>query len=388
MASLQYLSQELRSGSFRFDPYTRFEIRDPKTRTIRAPSFRDRIVHHAILSVTGPVFESGAIAASYACRKGRGQHRALRHASVAVSAHSAFLKLDVSKYYDSIDHSRMRARLRRRFREERLLALWDRLLESYEASSGAGLPIGALTSQYLGNFFLDAFDHWAQRQSGVRAYMRYMDDMLFFGEIAELARVRRRACDELATMGLEIRHGGVLNHCDEGVPWLGFTLRPGSQSRQAVRLLPGRSKLNRLGRKRLRRRLRRIEQDYSKGRLGEAELQSRATSLLAHARWASDLAWRRRLVRCLPLGEAQEPAQPRDARGFVEPLGEELPSGDAQQEQAEASQPQSGLSGLSAPRHGGDPTPPDVAPSRALLAEASGDETDADAPVGAEIQRS
>jgi len=62
----------LRNGSFRFDGYQTFKIRDPKSRTIHAPSFRDRVVHHAVIAVAGPVFERGATDRSHACRKGRG----------------------------------------------------------------------------------------------------------------------------------------------------------------------------------------------------------------------------------------------------------------------------------------------------------------------------
>jgi len=161
------LGRELRAQTFRFSEYRCFRIRDPKTRTIHAPPFRDRVTHHAIVSVTASVFERGAIEHSYACRPARGQHAALRRVRRWMRPEDRFLKIDLARYYDSVDHERLRVRLARRFRERRLLALFDRLLDSYATDSGKGLPIGALTSQYLGNFFLDPIDHWIGQELGV-----------------------------------------------------------------------------------------------------------------------------------------------------------------------------------------------------------------------------
>ena len=71
---------DLRSGTYTFSSYGQFQIRDPKTRVIHAPAFRDRVLHHAIIAITGPVFEKGALEHSFACRAGKGQHAALRQA--------------------------------------------------------------------------------------------------------------------------------------------------------------------------------------------------------------------------------------------------------------------------------------------------------------------
>lgn len=334
----------LREGRFAFDGYTSFEIRDPKTRLIRAPSFRDRVVHHAIMGAAGPVLERGAVGTSCACRLGLGQHAALDHAARWVRHAEGFVKLDVSRYYDSIGHELLRLLLRRRFREARLLDLFDRLLDSYAASPGRGLPIGALTSQYLGNLFLDPFDHWVLEHAGRPGYVRYMDDMLVFGDLAGLREFRRRAVERLALMGLEVKHGGVLNRCALGVPWLGFTL------------YPDRTRLDARGRRRLRRRLGASERLHLRGELSEADLQARATALFAHARQADDLGWRRVVLGFSPLsrlGEAPERPEPGGPRRLLEQRAQELPLRVPQQEEAHEPQQEPGLPGLPAPRHGG-----------------------------------
>lgn len=315
------LVQQIGDGSFQFGAYCDFSIRDPKTRVIHAPSFRDRVVHHALIAVAGPVFERGAIPHSYACRKGRGQHAALTVARRWTATSDWFLKIDVRKYYDSINLDLLRKLLARRFRETRLLILWDRLLESYSHSPSHGLPIGALTSQYLGNFFLDPVDHCVLESLRLPRYLRYMDDLLFFGSRSELEAARLRIIDVLGERGLAAKNGGILNRCDLGVPYLGFVI------------YPNRVRLNRLGRRRLRRRASELERGWLSGRYTERELQSRGEALYAHAQFGDDVAWRRIVGRFSKIWEGQD-HEPCAAGRLLEQHGQELSVRVSQQEEA------------------------------------------------------
>jgi RNA-directed DNA polymerase len=258
---------------------------------------------------------------SYACRLGRGQHAALRRARGWTQRDGWFLKLDVAKFYDTVDHDVLRSALARRFRERRLLALFDQLLASYATVPGKGIPIGALTSQYLGNFYLDPFDHWVNQAFRMHRYLRYMDDMLFFGSRDELCALRRDAAAVLEWLGLAVKCGGILNRCEVGVPFLGFVL------------YPNRTRVNRQGRKRLRRRTKEIERAWEEGAIGDIELQSRVASLFAHARFGDDVAWRRMATGFSRIWERQEPG-PHSAGRLVGQHHEELPLGVSQQEQA------------------------------------------------------
>ncbi len=299
----------LQNGTFRFSPYRVFPIRDPKSRTIHAPTFRDRVVHHLIIAATGPVFERGAIQHSYACRAGYGQHAALTQAAQWTRNNEWYLKLDVSKYYDSIPHSLLRTQLARRFRERRVLWIFDRLLDSYSQLPGKGLPIGALTSQYLGNFYLDEFDRWVKQSKRVGRYLRYMDDMVLWGDYELLHVVKQEAPKVFGYLGLSIKRGGELNRCGQGVPFLGFVL------------YPNRTRLNRSGRRRLRRKWKDVERAFESGKIDDLELQSRTKSLFAHAEFGNDVGWRREVIRFSRLRESQEPAT-RAARRVVEQHGE------------------------------------------------------------------
>lgn len=154
-------------------------------------------------------FEKGAIAHSYACRAGKGQHAAVTRVRHWARRGDAFLKVDVVKYYDSIPHDGLRLALARRFRERRVLALFDRLLASHEHRPGHGLPIGALTSQYLGNFYLEPVDHWVHQGLRIPRYARYMDDLLLITDPARLHEARAALIARLADLCLEAKHGGA-----------------------------------------------------------------------------------------------------------------------------------------------------------------------------------
>jgi hypothetical protein len=283
---LNQISQGLSNSNYPFQPYHSFEVRDTKSRTIRAPAFQDRVVHHAIIHVVGPVFERGAIDHSYACRTGRGQHKALRQAADWTRRTSWYGKIDIHKYYDSVDHQLLFDRLSRRFREKRLLNLFADLLSSWQSIPGKGLPIGALTSQYLGNFYLDAFDI-SMRSSGLcHRYVRYMDDIIIWSDEKQLPAIRSLAERSATELKLTIKHGGEWNRCQFGVPFLGFII------------YPDRIRLGRQGRRRLRGKFATIRRQFDTGKLSEDDFQRRCTSLFAHAKFGDDVAWRRAVLSC------------------------------------------------------------------------------------------
>jgi RNA-directed DNA polymerase len=281
---LRDVALSIRDGSFTFGPYRSFSVRDTKTRQIKAPTFRDRVVHHAIIRVAGPIFEQGAISDSYACRTGRGQHLALKRAAAFTRRNPWYGKIDIRRFYDRVDHQIVRQRLRCRFREARLLGLFDRLIDSYCVEPGMGIPIGALTSQYLGNFYLDAMDSRLKASGLCRHYVRYMDDTVIWGDESTLRQIRPLVFEAVAAIRLDIKHGGEWNRCSRGVPFVGFVV------------YPNRVRLGREARKRLRRQWNRLRKRFDDGLLSEAEYQNRSTALFAHARHADDVAWRRSLL--------------------------------------------------------------------------------------------
>ena len=201
MSNLVVLQDELLGGSYKPLPYRDRIIREPKIRHIQAPDFRDRIVHHAIHSVLNQFYERHFISDSYACRPGRGTHKATQKIQSFLCGSPVPLyacKLDISKYYASINHSRLKQLLADKIDDLKLLALMSVIIDSansgtehdylfatdsYFHTKGArGIPIGNLTSQLFANIYLHHADMYAKQQLKIRHYVRYMDDILIFHE--------------------------------------------------------------------------------------------------------------------------------------------------------------------------------------------------------------
>lgn len=189
------LQTELSDDSYRPGGYRLFQIYDRKPRLIAAAPFRDRVVHHAVMGVIEPTLDRRFIHDSYACRVGKGVHAAVRRYRQWAGTHAYVLKLDISRYFPSIDHGLLKTKLRQRIKDGGVLNLLERLIDSAPSGSaspiaapgddlvdlmqrGRGLPIGNLTSQFFDNLYLDDLDHYLKQACGVRAYLRYVDDLV------------------------------------------------------------------------------------------------------------------------------------------------------------------------------------------------------------------
>jgi len=122
-SNLLRLQAELSSRTYQPGAYRSFHIHEPKRRLISAAPFRDRVVHHALCNVTGPLLERGFIEDSYANRLGKGTHRALDRCTYFMRRHRYVLPCDVRRFFPSIDHEIMRRRIARRIADEDVLWL-------------------------------------------------------------------------------------------------------------------------------------------------------------------------------------------------------------------------------------------------------------------------
>lgn len=177
VANLKELHQILVDRQYKTSEYITFTIFEPKERLIyRLPYFPDRIVHHAIMNVLEPIFVKMFTSDTYNCIKGKGIHAAVRKLKDALKEKDQTLfclKLDIKKFYPSIDHDILKELLLRKFKDPDLLQLLFEIIDSAD-----GLPIGNYLSQYLANFYLCVFDHWVKESLKVKYYFRYADDMV------------------------------------------------------------------------------------------------------------------------------------------------------------------------------------------------------------------
>lgn len=326
--NLREISFALRAEQPRFGNYHFFQIYDPKERTICAASVRERVIHHAVIQVCGEWMERSLTADCFACRKGYGQFKALDRAQQYLRTTPWFLKMDVRKYFDSVRHDVLLGILVRKFKDRRLLALFEELLDSYHTEPGCGLPIGNLSSQYFANLYLDGFDHFAREQCKLPGYVRYMDDMLAFGERDQLRQFREQAQQWLnAERGLVLKQeGGYLNRCQHGVEFLGFRAR-GNQLR-----------LNRRSMRRFITKLKNYDNALNSGAMSEDAYQQRSTALFSFVCHADTLALRRKI-----LGAGQR-LQPGETGRLLEQQRDQLHRLEPQQQQPDEPQQQQRLS--------------------------------------------
>jgi hypothetical protein len=196
------IGDELRAGTYPFGPYHTFTITEPKPRLISAAPYRDRVVHHALCNVLEPIYERSFISDSYACRKNKGTHAAVRRCHEFAGRFPWVLKCDIRKFFPSIDHAILKAQLARKIKDRRVLDLAGRIIDHsneqdevneffpgddlftpFERRRGlpgqwgeppAGSPqspswIGNQTSQFFGNVYLDALDHFVKDRLRVHA---------------------------------------------------------------------------------------------------------------------------------------------------------------------------------------------------------------------------
>lgn len=267
---LEALRRSILAGSPPVGRFTAFTIWEPKERRIHAPSFGERVLHHALVGPCEADFERWLVDESFACRRGRGREAALGWAEARARRHRWFLKLDVAKYFDSVPHEGLLCEIARRFRDRRVVALWSHILASYSTAPGRGLPIGALTSQHLANFYLVPLDRLVKQDLRLPGYARYMDDMALWADDQEtLLRAKARVEAWLASAGLRLNRKWHLQPVAHGMDFLGYRVRPGG------------STLARASRRRFVRRSLGVDRAVATGSLDEATAQRRVLALAA-----------------------------------------------------------------------------------------------------------
>ncbi|MBQ8125452.1 MAG: group II intron reverse transcriptase domain-containing protein [Kiritimatiellae bacterium] len=270
----------LLEGIWQPGEYNQFVVFEPKPRVISCCPVKDRVVHHAFCNVCSPLMERRFIEQSYACRKGKGSHQALRRVRTLARRHAYFLKIDIRHYFESIDHDILLGILRGMFREREVIRLLETIVRKpipNIAPTGRGLPIGNLTSQWFANLYLDGLDHYAVEALGLgRRYLRYMDDMLVFVDSKEEAW--RLYGDLRAWLDnnrkLELKEAATLvSPVSEGVPYLGFRVWSGYWRMSHRRL------------RRTQRSLKRHYYTYAGGLCDGQKLQNVVRAMEGTARW-------------------------------------------------------------------------------------------------------
>lgn len=194
--NLNVLQEQLRDKTYYPTKLKKFVIRDPKTRTIHSSIFRDRIVHHAIINIIQPIYEKIFIYDSFASRKNKGTHIAVKRFEYFVNKVSSngrkvenphtnnsikgyVLKADIKHYFNTIDHKIMINILKKNIKDGDFIELIRIVLYNFEGRiKGKGLPLGNYTSQFLANVYLNNLDYFVKHRLKAKYYIRYVDDFV------------------------------------------------------------------------------------------------------------------------------------------------------------------------------------------------------------------
>lgn len=294
------IQRELKNQSWQPGGYRAFWIKEPKPRLISAATIRDRVVHHALIQVIEPVFERQFIHHSYACRKGRGTHKARAHFYEQAKKNSFVLKMDIRKFFPSIDHEVLKATIEQSIKDKEVLALCATIIDNANAQENVvdffpgdslltpaerrkGIPIGNLTSQFFANVYLNQLDHYTTSKLGCHGYLRYVDDFCCFGNTkAELQQKRSDIVEKLSSLRLKLNdRKSRIRQLKEGIEFLGFCY------------FPDRIRLSSRNVRSQRRKLKKLQAGYASGDYAWADVRASLEAWNNHACGAD--SWRLRV---------------------------------------------------------------------------------------------
>ncbi len=328
--NLLRMQEHLLTGHVDVGHYHSFTIFEPKERHIFASCFNERVLHHALMNICHQFFDKHLIYDTYATRIGKGTYAALDRAHSMMPHYRYVAKLDVRKYFDSIEQTILKLQLRHLFKDPLLLSTFDKIIDTYWSSRpGLGVPIGNLTSQYFANHYLSDYDHYIKEQLKTPVYIRYMDDMLLFGDNkSRLKKQVEMARDYLSSkLSLELKPPQIVS-TGQGVSFLGY------------RLQGHRIGLNSRSRNRFNRMMTEYSHKLESGIWTQEDYRSHMVPLMAFTQHAYTKKYRLSKLKKQAVG-----LEPRESWRQLEQQRQELPCVESQQQHSVEPQQQPRLSG-------------------------------------------
>lgn len=265
---LSRMSEELKNRTYQMKGYYHFNIHEPKERQVFAAYYPDRVLLHCVCDqVIAPLLGPRLIYDNAACQKGKGPHFAQERFSGFLREYyrrhgpdGYILKCDISQYFASIDHQVLKRQLAGVVRDADVRELIFQYIDSYETAGrpGRGLPLGNQSSQWYAIYYLDPLDRLVKEQLQVRYYIRYMDDCLLLHHSKEFLSgcfVQMKGLLE-ERLHLSLNSKSQIHPLRKGIEFLGWKFYL-SETGKVVRRLKRQSK------RRMRRRLSRLEREYA-----------------------------------------------------------------------------------------------------------------------------
>ena len=177
--------------------YNLFMIYEPKERLILSLNLKDKIINHMVGYILFDVLEKSLIDSNVAVRVNKGTSYGIKLVKKYIKKlnyNYYCLKIDIKKCFYSINHNILKDLLNKKIKDKLFLDILYKIIDSSDEDyileyakkhnislkKGYGLPIGNLTSQILGIFYLNKIDHYIKEELKIKYYIRYMDDMVLF----------------------------------------------------------------------------------------------------------------------------------------------------------------------------------------------------------------
>lgn len=282
--NLTTLSDALKNGTYKMQDYYSFAIYDPKYRIIHALHYRDRVVQHCLCDeVLALILDKKLIYDNSACRIGKGTHFAIGRVSKFLhdfykkhGANGYFLKCDIRKFFDNIDHLVLKQKLSKVIEDEQVLTLLYQIIDSFEVTPGKGLPLGNQTSQWFAIFYLDGFDRLIKEKLRIKYYSRYMDDCVLIHQDKEylhycLERMKQYAKE----LKIDFNEKTEIFPLKNGVDYLGWHIYL-TESGKVIRKVKQQTKYK------YKRKLKYFQRAYADGNIELEEINQVLSSYRAH----------------------------------------------------------------------------------------------------------
>ena len=281
----------------------------PKTRKRSAPSFRDRVVHHALCNIIAPILERNFIHDSFANQTGKGTHRAIRRfehfaGKVGYPDRRAWfegggaynkeaclkgyaLKADVRHYFDNIDHQILLDIVKRKIKDSNVIWLIKEIIHPANRPDGKGLPLGNQTSQFFANVYLNDLDQFVKHRLKAKYYIRYVDDFVILHRDRAVLEKWKKEIDLFLSSNLRVElhpEKSSVMELRHGITFLGFRIF------RKYRLL------KKSNSRRIWKRLEKFREGYNANEITSSEQLVRLEGWLAYAKFADTYVLRTRVV--------------------------------------------------------------------------------------------
>ncbi len=266
--NLNDLLKELKERVYKPGPSICFVVKEPCIREVFAASFRDRVVHHLLVREVEEAGERAFIHDSYACRKGKGTHKAverltslMRKVTSNYTKKGFYLKMDISGFFMSIGRKKLYSLFEKLVLKEEKEERWKKEVlwlgrviifhnptknyvmkgdpslfsliparkSLFRAGEGKGLPIGNYSSQFFANLYLNELDQFVKRRLKIKHYLRYVDDFVIIGRNRESLKKITLPIKEFLKRKLLLSLNfskTKLEELGKGISFLGYFLKP------------------------------------------------------------------------------------------------------------------------------------------------------------------